>query len=114
MPNRSKRTYVEDVKDPDQVLFPSYNLLPITFREDGSDHCVPFTLLYDLPPDPRQSSVIESSVNISLAASITASAHKVRSPIPSRMDWLSPSNRLPFSLRSSTWHTSPQARPRST
>ena len=92
------------MKDPDKVLLPSRNLLLVTFREDESEHRIPFTLLDDFPLDPRQGSGIEMFVSGSLAVRIIYSspAYEVRSPIASRMDLLSPSDSLPFNLRSST------------
>ena len=56
MPNRTKQTHVEDVKDSDKVLLPSCNLLLVAFRKDESGHHIPFTLLDDFLLDPGQSS----------------------------------------------------------
>ena len=112
--NRIDCTHVKDVKDPDKILLPSRNLLLIALREDESGYYIPLALLDDLLLDPGQSSAIEMPVSGSLAVRIASVAHAVRSPIASRIDWLSLSDRFPFNLRSSTWHTSPQARPRST
>ena len=98
----TNRTHVEDVKDSDEVLLPGSDLLPVTLREDQSEHYIPFSLLDNLPLNPRQHSAIQALVSKSIAARITGPAHKVRSPIASRMDWLSPSNRFPFNLRSRT------------
>ena len=114
IPHRFNKTHIEDVKDPDEVLLPSRNLLFIAFRENELDDRIPFTLLDDLPLDPRQGSAIETLVSGSLAVYITRLAYTVRSPIASKTDWFSLSGRFPFNFRSSTWHTSPQARPRST
>jgi hypothetical protein len=58
MPNRTNRTHVEDMKDPDKVLFPCRNLFLIALREDESGHRISFTLLDDLPLDPCQGSAI--------------------------------------------------------
>jgi hypothetical protein len=57
-PNRANRTHVEDVENPDEVLFPSHNLLLIALREDGPGHRISFTTLDDHPLDPRQCSAI--------------------------------------------------------
>jgi hypothetical protein len=58
MPIKTNRTHVEDVENPDEVLFPSRDLLLIALREDESGHRIPFTLLDDLPLDPGQGSAI--------------------------------------------------------
>ena len=57
--NRTKRTHVEDVKDPDKVLLPRSNFILVTFGEDESVDRIPFTLFDDLPLDLDQSSAIE-------------------------------------------------------
>jgi hypothetical protein len=87
------------MKDSHKVLLPTRNLLLVALREDESDHCISFTLLDDLPLDPRQSPMIVTLVSRLLAVWIAGPAHVFRSPIASRMDWLSPPNRLPFNLR---------------
>jgi hypothetical protein len=46
------------VENFEEVLFPSRNLLLIALREDESGHRISFTLLDDLPLDPRQGSAI--------------------------------------------------------
>ena len=48
MSNRSEKTYVEDVKDSDEVLLPSSNLALIALGKDESMCYVPFTLLDDV------------------------------------------------------------------
>jgi hypothetical protein len=60
MLNRSDWTHVEDVKNPEEVLLPSRNLLLVAFCEDEPGHRISFTLLDDLPLDPRQGSTIET------------------------------------------------------
>jgi hypothetical protein len=60
---KTERTYIEDVKDPDKILLPSRNLVFIALREDEPDYCTPFTMLRDLPLDPRQGSAIQTLVN---------------------------------------------------
>ena len=114
VPNRIDCTHVKDMKDPDKVLLPSRNLLLVAPREDKSGHSIPLALSDDLLLYPGQSSAIETLVSRSLAGPIASVAHEVSSPIASRMDWLSLSDRFPFNPRSSTWQTSPQARPRLT
>jgi hypothetical protein len=99
MSDRTNRTHVEDVEDPHKVLLPSRDLLLVALREDESHHCISFPLLDDLPLHPRHGSAIQPLVSGSLAVRMTGMAHPFRSPIASRMDWLSPSNRLPFNLR---------------
>ena len=47
------------MKDPDEILLPSNNLVLIGFGEDESVDRAPFTLLDDLPLDLGQSSVVE-------------------------------------------------------
>ena len=63
MPNRTNRTHVEDMKDPDEVLLPSRNLLLVALREDESHRCIPFTLLRDFLLDPCHGSAIKKSVS---------------------------------------------------
>ena len=36
------------MKDPDEVLLPSRDLLLVALREDESENRIPFTLLHDL------------------------------------------------------------------
>ena len=60
-PNRSNQTHVEDVKDPDEILPPSRNLVFIALRMDESGGCVPFPLLDNLPLDLGQGSAIENT-----------------------------------------------------
>jgi hypothetical protein len=55
------RTHVEDVKDPDEVLIPSRDLVPIVLREDEPKEGIPFALLSDLPFDLCHGSAIETS-----------------------------------------------------
>ena len=90
------------MKNPDEVLLPSCDLLLVTLREDEPGHCIPFALLDDLLLNPPQRPVIETLVSGSLAAGSICLTHPVRSPIASRMDWVSSSDRFPFNLRSST------------
>ena len=99
MPSRTDYTHVEDVKDPDKVLLPSRDLLLVALREYESGHYTALALLDDFFLDPGQSSEIEMSVSRSLAVRTTDLTHEVRSPIASRMDWLSLSARFPFNLR---------------
>jgi hypothetical protein len=57
--NRSNGTYVEGVKDTDEVLLPRSNLALIPLGEDESMDRAQFTLADDLPLDLGQSSAIE-------------------------------------------------------
>ena len=100
MPNGANRTYVENLKDPDEVLLPTGNLVLVAFREDESEDRIPFTLLDDLALDPSHSPAIGESVSgLAQGACITGVTHVVRTAIASRTDWLSSSVRLPFNLR---------------
>ena len=56
--NVINRTHVEYMKNPDEVLLPTRDLLLITFEEDKSEYHVPFTPLDDLPLDSPQCSAI--------------------------------------------------------
>ena len=87
------------MKDSDKVLLPNSNLVPIALRKDKSGNPIPFTLFVDRPLDLGHGPAIETSVSGSLGAYVSVLAHVVRSPIASRTDWLSSSNRLPFNLR---------------
>ena len=60
MANISSRTYVEDVKNPDEVLLPCSNPVLIALGEDKSMYRIPFALIDDLPLDIGQSSIIEN------------------------------------------------------
>ena len=95
---RTNQTHVEDLKDPDQILLPSGNLVFIVLREDESEESIPFTPLDDLPLHIYQVSAIGTSVSGSPGVHIAAMAHAFRFPIASRTDWLSSSDRLPFNL----------------
>jgi hypothetical protein len=63
---KAQRTHVKDVEDPDKVLIPGGNLVPIALREDEPEYCAPFTLFRDLPLDPCQGSAIQTLVSGSL------------------------------------------------
>ena len=89
MANRTNRTYVENVKDPNKVLLPGNDFVLVAFGEDESVERVPFTLLDDLPLDFGQSTVIETKVSRVFRVKIIGLAHIVSSPIESRTDWLS-------------------------
>lgn len=47
MPNRIGRIDVEGVKDPDNILFPSGNLVLIASQKDGLKDCLSFSLFND-------------------------------------------------------------------
>jgi hypothetical protein len=98
IPSRTNRTHVEDLKDPNQVLLPTRNLVLIVPGEDELEGCVPFTTLDDLLLHLYQGPAIEASVSVSLGVCIAGLAHVFRFPIASRTDWLSSSGRLPFNL----------------
>jgi hypothetical protein len=89
-------THIENLKDPDQVLPPSRNLVLVVLGEEESKNCIPFTPLDDLPLHLCKGSAIEKSVSVSLSVYITA--HPFRVPIAFRTGWLSSSDRLPFNL----------------
>lgn len=113
MSNRVDLTYIEDVKDPDEVMFPNGNLILVLRVEKSGSH-VRFTLLYYLPLNLGHSSVIEALVSKSLSARSIGTAHEVNCSIALSTDSVSSSNRLPFNPRSRAWHTSAQASPSST
>ena len=60
MSNRTNRTHVKYVKDPEKILLPGSNLVLVAFGEDESVERISFTLLDDLPLDLGQSSTIEN------------------------------------------------------
>ena len=95
---RTNRTHVEDLKDLDKVLFPSRDLVLVILGEDESEDRVPFAPLGDPPLDLGQGPTSERSVSRSLGVDITVPAHAVKVPMAPRTDWLSSSDRLPFSL----------------
>ena len=99
MLNRTNYTHIKDVKNPDKVLLPSRDLLLVALREDESGHYTALALLDDFLLDPGQSSEIEMLVSRSPVVRTTDLTHEVRSPIASRIDWLSLSARFPFNLR---------------
>jgi hypothetical protein len=61
MCNTTDRTYVEDVKKPDEVQPPSGNFVPITLRENEPGDRVSFPLLHNLGLNFRHGSVVEKS-----------------------------------------------------
>jgi hypothetical protein len=89
------------VKDPDEVLVPSSDLVLIALREDESGECIPFTPLDDLFLDLGHGSAVTGSVSGLKSPSVRniGLAYVVRSPIASKTVWVSSSNRLPFNLR---------------
>jgi hypothetical protein len=89
------------VKNPDEILIPTSDLVLITLREDESGECIPFTPLDDLPLDLGHGSGVTGSVSglKSPNVRIVGLAYVVRSPIASRTAWVSSSNRLPINLR---------------
>ena len=58
--NKTNRTHVEDVKDPDELLLPSNNLVLVTLRKDEPEDCTPFALLIDPPLHPGHGATIGS------------------------------------------------------
>jgi hypothetical protein len=58
--NRADRTHIEDVKNPDEFLIPSRNLVLIALGDDESDHRIPLALLIDLPSHLGHGSTIDS------------------------------------------------------
>jgi hypothetical protein len=84
MPKGSDRTYVEDLKDPDEVLPPNCNVLLVDFPVENPRGHVPFTLLGDFLLDRDHSSAIEISANLagfSLLAQLTPSTARLL-PVP--------------------------------
>jgi hypothetical protein len=63
MSSRANGTHVEDLKDPEKVLFPTRNLVLISLRADESGDRIPFALFDDLPLNPGQGSAIDTSVS---------------------------------------------------
>ena len=63
MPKRADSTYIEDLKDSDQIKSPDGNLVSIGLRVEKPGGNIPFTLLYDLPLDLGHCSTIGSSVS---------------------------------------------------
>ena len=51
------------MKDPEKVLLPSRDLVPITLREYESDHCVPFAVFDHFLLDLRHGSEIKRLVS---------------------------------------------------
>jgi hypothetical protein len=97
-PSGINRTHIEDLKDPNEILLPTRNLVLVVLGEDESEHSTPFTPLADLLLHFYQGPVIEVSVKGSLGARIVVLAHVFRFPIASRTDCLSSSDRFPFNL----------------
>jgi hypothetical protein len=60
MPNQASRTHVEDVKDPDKVLLPGDNLVPIASGEDESVDNISFPPFDHLPMYLNHGPVIEN------------------------------------------------------
>jgi hypothetical protein len=89
------------VKDLNEVLIPSGNLVLVARCEDESPEPIQFTPLNDLLLDLGQRSAIETSVSRfrPVGAHIVGPAYAVRSPIASRTVWVSSSNCLPFNRR---------------
>jgi hypothetical protein len=99
MPNRTDRTYVEDLEDPEEVIPPNRNLVFIVLRVEKSGDWIPFALFDDLRLDFGDRSEIETSVSGSLVENIAGMAHVVNCPIAPSTDRLSSSNRLPSTPR---------------
>ena len=51
------------MEDPDEILLPSRDLVPVALREDKSQYRIPFTALGDLPPNICYGSAIKTSVS---------------------------------------------------
>ena len=77
MPNRTHLTYIEDVKDLEQVTPPSHNLVLIALRVKNSGSHVPLTLLDDTPLDLGHGSGMKTSASGSLGVRICRLAHVV-------------------------------------
>ena len=63
IPSRVNRAHVEDLKDPDEILLPSRDLILVVLGEDESEDRPPFTPFCDPPLNLRQGPTIERSVN---------------------------------------------------
>lgn len=116
MPDETNWTYVEDLKNPIEILFPSSNHILFVLRVEDSRDGVSFTPFDNLPLDPGHRPTIVARVSESFNARVrvAGSAHDVSSSIASSTDWLSSSNRLPSKPRSRALHTLAHDRPRST
>ena len=98
IPTKIDWTNVEDLKDPDEVLLPSGDLVLIVLCKDETEDRPPFTPLGDPPLNLGQGPTIEISVSGSLDACIAGLAHAVRVPIALRTCWLRSPDPLPFNL----------------
>jgi hypothetical protein len=87
------------MKDPNEFLLPSHDLVLIALRKNESGDYIPFTLLDNLPPHLSYGSIFGTPVSRSLGAHISGLAHVVKSPIASRTEWFSSSDCFPFNLR---------------
>ena len=63
MLNGTDGTHVEDMKNPDKVLFPSGNLVLVFLRKDESVNWTPLPMLGGHPLNLRHSSGIQLSVS---------------------------------------------------
>ena len=100
IPNKTDRTYIEDVKNPDKVIPPSRDLVLICLRVEHLGDHIPLAQLNDLPLNLCDHSVIGASVSGLLRARIVGITHAVSCSIAPRTDWLSASNRIPLNPRS--------------
>ena len=108
-------TYVEDMKDPSEVLLPGGNFILVGLRVKESRYCISFALFYDLPPHLGHGPTISEAVISGMhRVRISGPAHVVSCSIAPSTDLLSSCNRLPSKPRSRVVHTSAQACARST
>lgn len=77
MCGRSDRTYVEDLKDPDEVQPPSGNHIFIVLRVEQSRHHISFALLNDLPLNPRHGSIARTPISGLYCIHVIIKAHVV-------------------------------------
>ena len=113
-PSINNRTYVEDVKDPVEVLPPCRNRVLVALCAEGPRDRVSLALVDDLALDFSHSPVIETLVSGRPCVDIADSTYVVSCSIAPSTDRLSSSNRLPSKPRSRALHTSAQVSPRST
>ena len=113
-PNRTDRTYIEDMKDPGEILPPGRDRFLIVLRTEESGDRVSVALLDHILLDTTHSSTV-GLVRISLDfGGIANPTHVVRCSIAPSTDWFSLPNRLPSSPLSKARHTSAQDKPSST
>ena len=112
--NGADRTYVEDLKDPNEVQLPGGDGFFVIFCMGKLGEQIPFLLLDDLYLDFCHSSAIDGVVSEAHIMYIIGRAYVVSCLIASHTDRFSSSNLLPPIPRSRAPHTSAQVSPSST